>query len=408
MPENVDLHTIKPTAVWHSFVITAIERKVDAVVLTGDVVDESNKFYEAFSSLQSGIERLVNASIPVLAVSGNHDFDVLPRLVDQIPNFHLLGRGGQWDGFVLEKDGVPVMRFQGWSFPTRHVSHDPLEGYVALSDDLPIIGMLHCDCDVPASIYGPVSLAGLKAKGPIAWLLGHVHKPGLLSESYPLVLYPGSLQGLDPSEPGMHGAWLVTLGAEQRPTAELLPLARLRWEHIEVSLDSVSNEDSFQRAVIDGLRERHQQIRGELGQTQWVGCRLRFMGRTPLHRHLPGLILDIQSSLRPEFEDVEFFIEKVEDLSRPTIPLENIARSRDLAGLLARRVLTLERRDPPDAYQKLIDTAKRSIDEGQSRAQFASLPGSAESLGGEQIRDLLLKAGLLALEELLAQKETGK
>ena len=119
IPEDADLHALRPTATWHSFVSTAVELRVDAVVLTGDVVDESNKFYEAFSALQSGIERLVNAGIPVLAVSGNHDFDVLPRLVDQIPNFHLLGRGGQWDDFVLEKDGAHAMRFQGWSFPTR-------------------------------------------------------------------------------------------------------------------------------------------------------------------------------------------------------------------------------------------------------------------------------------------------
>jgi type I site-specific restriction-modification system R (restriction) subunit len=58
VPETADLNALKPTAVWHSFVDTAIERKVDAVVLTGDVVDESNKFFEAYSALQSGIERL--------------------------------------------------------------------------------------------------------------------------------------------------------------------------------------------------------------------------------------------------------------------------------------------------------------------------------------------------------------
>jgi len=406
-PENADLHALRPTVVWHSLVSTAIERKVDAVVLTGDVVDESNKFFEAFSALQSGVEHLAKAGIPVVAVSGNHDFDVLPRLVDQIPEFHLLGRGGQWQDFVLEKDGTPAVRFLGWSFPTRHVSHDPLAGYVAPPDELPTVGVLHCDCDVPTSNYGPVSLAGLKATSPIAWLLGHVHKPELLSESCPLVLYPGSLQGLDPSEPGMHGAWLISLGPEHAPTAELLPLARLRWEQIEVSLDSVSDEDSFQRIAIDALRERHQQIRGELGETRWVGCRLHLIDHSPLHRHLPRLIMDIQSNLTPVFEDVEYFVERIDDLSRPDIPLEDIARSNDLAGLLARRVLILEHREPADIYQKLVAAAKRPIEEGRSKPQFASLPGNAESLREEQIRDLLLKAGLLALEEFLAQKETG-
>ncbi|MCH7878090.1 MAG: DNA repair exonuclease [candidate division Zixibacteria bacterium] len=359
IPDNADLHALKPTGAWESLVSIAIDQKMDVVVLTGDVVDESNKYYEAFSSLQSGVKHLVNSGIPVLAVSGNHDYDVLPRLVEQIPDFHLLGRGGRWDDYILEKDGTPIMRFQGWSFPTRHVSHDPLQGYVEPNDELPTVGVLHCDCDVPTSNYGPVSLTALKAKKPIAWLLGHIHKPRLLSDNFPLVLYPGSLQGLDPSESGTHGAWLVTLGTEQAPKAELLPLAQLRWEEIEVSIDSVDSEDAFQRVAINALRERHKQIRSELGQTRWVGCRLQILGRSSLHRHLPRLITDIQSNLTPSFEDVEYFVEKIEDLSRPDIPLEDIARSNDLAGLLARRLLTLEHQDPLDVYQELINAARR-------------------------------------------------
>lgn len=401
------MHALRPTATWHSFVNTAIELGVDAAVLTGDVVDESNKFFEAFSALQSGVERLVKANISVLAVSGNHDFDVLPRLVDQIPEFHLLGRGGVWEDFILEKDGDPVVRFKGCSFPRRHVSHDLLAGYETPHDDLPTVGMLHCDCDASTSNYGPVSLAGLKAKSPTVWLLGHIHKPVLLSESCPLVLYPGSLQGLDPSEPGMHGAWLVSLGSEHAPTVELLPLARLRWEHIEVSLNSVSDEDSFQRVVIDAMRERHQQIREELGETRWVGCRLHLMGRSSIHRLLPRLIIDLKQNLTPEQEDVGYFVEKVEDMSCPDIHLEDIARSKDIAGLLAQRILTLDRKEPLDAYQRLIDAARGPIEKGRSKSQFASLPDNAESLREEQIRELLLKAGLLALEEFLSQKEIG-
>ena len=66
LPETVDPHILRPTSIWKSFVSTAIERKVDAVVLTGDVVDESNKFYEAFSVLQSGIRSLAKQGIPGL------------------------------------------------------------------------------------------------------------------------------------------------------------------------------------------------------------------------------------------------------------------------------------------------------------------------------------------------------
>lgn len=90
IPENSDSHSLRPTVVWHSLVSTAIERKVDAVVLTGDVVDESNKFFEAFSALQSGVEHLAKAGIPVLTVSGNHDFEhnaLLETVYDKYPAY---------------------------------------------------------------------------------------------------------------------------------------------------------------------------------------------------------------------------------------------------------------------------------------------------------------------------------
>ena len=75
VPESIDAHALGPTAAWKCFVRSAIELKVHAVVLTGDVVDASNRFYEAFSVLQSGVEQLVKAGITIYAVSGNHDWD---------------------------------------------------------------------------------------------------------------------------------------------------------------------------------------------------------------------------------------------------------------------------------------------------------------------------------------------
>jgi predicted phosphodiesterase len=407
-PETTDTHFLKPASAWHSFVDAAIERKVDSVALTGDIVDESNKFYEAFSALQSGIERLVSAEIPVVAVAGNHDFDILPRLADQIQGFSLLGRGGHWEEFVVERNGKPVVRFYGWSFPGRHVSQSPLAECTAFADDLPTIGLLHCDCDVPTSIYGPVSLKELKGKALTAWLLGHIHNPTILADSFPLILYPGSLQGLDAGEPGPHGAWLITLGPESVASVEHIPLAGLRWERIGVSLDTVSDEDSFQRAVTDALREKHENIRRDLGQTRVVGCRLYFTGRTPLHRWLPQLASSIQLDLIPRFDGVEYFIEKTENLTSPDILLEEIGKSNDPAGLLARHLIMLEQREPPDAYQELLERAKQTIGKIHSRTEFAPLIEVGQGLKENQVRDLLVKAGLRLLDELLAQKEVNK
>nr|WP_272508448.1 metallophosphoesterase [Salinibacter ruber] len=83
-------------SVWADTVSYAVEQAVDVVALTGDVVDDQNKRYEALGPLQRGLRRLEEAGIPVVAVAGNHDFDALPRLAEMVEaeHFHLLGRGG--------------------------------------------------------------------------------------------------------------------------------------------------------------------------------------------------------------------------------------------------------------------------------------------------------------------------
>ena len=405
IPQTCDTYTVGPRGAWHSFVNCALELQVDAAVLTGDVVDESNKFYEAFSILQSGVERLVKGGIPIFAASGNHDCDVLPRLADRIDEFHLLGRGGRWEEVALEQEGASVLRLQGWSFPAPHVSGSPLKEYVSPSDDLPTVGILHCDCDVTASPYAPVTLAELKAKAPDAWLLGHIHKAQILSDSLPLILYPGSPQGLDPSEQGPHGAWLITMESGRPPTAEILPLAGLRWEEIDVPLDALSSEESIERTVIEALHAKHNRIRDEITYTKYVGCRLCLRGRTPVHRRLPSLVPDMQANLRLSVDDIEYFVEKVEDLSQPDLSLEDIARSRDPAGLIAQRLILLKRREPLEAYQDMIRKVGNSIEECRSSPVFASLPDSAEQVTDERVRAALMKAGLTILDSLLAQKE---
>ena len=405
IPEGIEARPLGPRGAWQAIVASAIERNVDAVVLTGDVVDESNRFYEAFSVLQSGIEKLVEMKIPIVAVSGNHDFEVLPRLADQFPEFQLLGRGGQWEEAILESEDGPSVRFQGWSFPAGHVSTSPLADCPLVSDDIPTVGVLHCDCDASVSPYAPVTTSELRAKTPMAWLLGHIHKPGVPCTSLPMILYPGSPVGLDPGEPGAHGAWIVTIQEGQAPASELLPLAPLRWEQIDLPLEEVLDGDSLGPVVLDALRAKHQEIRDELASTRVVGCRLRLRGRTAIHRSLPGLIPPIQEDLRPRLDDVDYFIEKVEDLSRPDIPLEEVAGSSDPAGLLARRLILLETREPSEDYERLIRDVGRVTGERRSQPVFASLPDSTAGQTEEQIRATLMSAGMAVLDDLLAQRE---
>ena len=104
VPEGLDARALGPARAWEALVEKAIELPVDAAALTGDIVDESNKLYEAYSVLQKGVERLLEAGIAVFAVAGNHDYNVLPRLA---------GRAGRSSFSTISNEARPAAQASG-------------------------------------------------------------------------------------------------------------------------------------------------------------------------------------------------------------------------------------------------------------------------------------------------------
>ena len=406
VPDRIERGAVGPRGAWDRFVERAIEDRVHAAVLTGDVADESNRFFEAYSALASRVRRLVDRGIPVLGVAGNHDHEVLGRLADEIEGFRLLGRGGTWEATTIEGDGETV-RFVGWSFPQKHVASSPMESFEAGSSPSTTVGLLHCDCEEAGSHYAPVGLAELRASGIAAWLLGHIHRPRLHSEppDGPLVLYPGSPQGLDPSETGPHGPWLVTIDAEDGVRASQLPLAELRWERIELALDGIVDEGGFERALVSAVRRRHEEIAGETSFVRTVGCRVELTGRTALHPHLPRLIDDLDERFSPEHDGVVYLVERVIDRSAPDLPVDEWAASDDPLGLLARRIQLLETGEPRAEFDELIARASLALGEVRGAPAFVALDDATEESLPDELREKLLRAAYFLLESLVAQKE---
>src|SRR5690606_34576958 len=180
----------RAAAAWGRIVDLAIEERVDLLCLSGDIVDKENKLWEAVGPLESGVQRLAAHGIRIVAVAGNHDFDVLMRLDDVLQSgpaaeaFHLLGRRGEWERFTIEEDGQAVLHVDGWSFPREHVYESPLESYDLKPDSsTPVLGLVHGDLDVSGSRYAPLDSVRLRETGPDEWLLGHIHNPQLFRPS---------------------------------------------------------------------------------------------------------------------------------------------------------------------------------------------------------------------------------
>ncbi|AWV89927.1 metallophosphoesterase family protein [Bradymonas sediminis] len=404
--------------IWARTVECAIDEAVDLVVLTGDVVDRENRFFEAIGPLEQGLRRLGQAGIPTFAVSGNHDFDVLPRVADAVDSgmFYLLGRGGSWESRVFERDGKPILRLVGWSFPRQHYPQSPLEGFAGLASvGTPTIGILHADLDQRASRYAPVMSSELGAYGFSAWLLGHIHRPTETRTSGgSLVLYPGSPQPLDPGEPGVHGPWIVEVSPDRPARAYQVALASVRYAGVEVDLGPMQGVDDFEKLMMDAIRgELHGWIRearasagsGYLPERAMI--RLKLVGSTPYRAEIERLCARVVEDFELPVDDIMARVEKIEIHTRPALDLREIARGNDPPALLARLLVELEAGEVSAQFQPLFAKLRHEISQVHRANAFGPL--LSEQIASAEVDDaaahrLVQVEGVRLLEELLSQK----
>lgn len=397
--------------VWTRIVDRAIDLSVDVVALTGDVVDRENRYYEAMGPLERGLLRLSEAGIVTFAVSGNHDFDVLPRLVDtvDVDDFYLLGRGGAWETHLLERDGEPVLRVVGWSFPNEHFRASPLADLEALeASAVPTVGLLHADLDQPGSPYAPAKTSELAEHELDAWLLGHIHKPTLRrTSSRGVILYPGSPQALDPGERGEHGPWLIEVASGLEPTASQVPLASVRYRELDVDLEDVDSVEAFHRIVPERVHADLRDIATGAGSLRQVVYRLRYHGRTALHRKLEEASATLLTDFERSFERVSASVDKVVVDTLPKVNLAEIAEGHDPPAVLASLLLELKSGDISPERRPLLRRLRRQVTDIHQSNAHAPLREDRRTVGppdDDQLRRMAFAEGMSLLDEMLAQK----
>ncbi len=405
LPEaGIEAHELSAAAAWRTTVSYAIERRVRAVVLAGDVVESDNDRFEAFGHLEAGATTLIEAGIPLFAVAGNHDAAALPLLAERISGVTLLGAGGRWEYVPLPGPGAEI-DLLGWSFPERIVRNDPtldpgLEAAIrSRRSSAHLIGVVHGDLDAPASIYAPLDRSRLEATPADAWLLGHIHRPDALRGPRPAG-YLGSLAALDAGEPGIHGPWELTAGPDGI-TIRQVPLSPVRFENLDVPLGEAATADS----VMDTIRET---VEAALGETiaqaaPWlklVVLRIALTGQLPDRRAIGELIARHEPSSFFHVRGVPCIVTKIEDRTRPAIDLDALSGETSPAGEVARLIRTLE----SGAVPKELDAPSLEIIRSWSTGAWDLGPGyDLPDLG-----DLLLHAAWRALGTLLDHRTTGE
>jgi len=382
LPENFNDDFCVSSA-FQELILFAIREKVDAILLAGDILESEEDFFEACHILEKTTNSLKEANIPIIAVTGNHDaalYRKLEKILD--PSiFHILGKDEKWESIILQFHGREI-EFQGFSFASSSLQYNPFDKY-----DLPrieegkiAIGILHCDLQDKKSIYGPASLIDFQSKSPKAWVLGHIHQSEILQD-YPLIFYCGALMGMDVSECKEHGGFLLNIDSEGTITHETVCVAKLQWQQCVVHLDGVSEED-FEAILYKKILEA-------VDKSKITGIKLVLQGHCSFYDKLniilPTLILK---------SDV-FFIDRIVNLAEPDIDLERLARSNDIAAILARKLLALKQ-GQEDCLCSLSDEI---MNMKLGHQYFKTHDLKKKSL--EELKSLVLEAGYFVLNEMI-------
>jgi DNA repair protein SbcD/Mre11 len=413
LPSHIDTGDHSTTRCWSAVVETAIAEGVDLVALSGDVVDQANRYYEAVGPFEEGLKRLAERGIRVLAVAGNHDHETLRAIAGNFPTeiFTLLGQGGVWERVTIEREGEAVLHVDGWSFPQASHTEDPLRDYDPAADDgVPVLGLLHGDLDAAASRYAPVRLADLRLRPAALWLLGHIHKPALSElAGASTVLYPGSPQAMDPGEEGLHGVWIAQLEAGKRFTVRQVPLSTIRYESLDVDVSAVDSEAAVDLAISSAVREKlHGIVEFGCGPLRYLSLRLRLTGRTPLHGALNRRGTGTATDLEIEESGVTALVERVVLATSPALDLEELARGKDAPAILARLALAIGSGTLSAEQEDLLQKATRAATEVHGARPYAALSDVPGAPPEDVAMEILRERSLLLLDTLLAQKEVAR
>lgn len=305
----------------------ALERRVDFVVIAGDIFDDSRPSYADFSLFVSGMKRLAEAGIPVYFVTGNHDpftswnngFSALPA------NVHLLG-AGEPSFACFERDGVPLALVGGRGYYSQSwpagvdiseaVSRETAEAELGVTAPF-MIGVLHTGLDIDPT-RSPVAPKTLLSRDVDYWACGHVHQPRLLPSSQaPRIAFSGCPQGRSVTETGRHGAYQVTLCEGRLPQAEFLPMASVEWCCLEVDVSTCETVAQVQERIVSA-----QFAANSNACCQRMIFRVVLLGAASLHARLDAHVLeDMRQAVNDSYPF--FFIDAIQN--RTTAPVNKQA-----------------------------------------------------------------------------------
>jgi DNA repair exonuclease SbcCD nuclease subunit len=309
----VDELRLATRAALRGLVDLCLDERADALLIGGDLYDGDWHDYATGAQFVREAQRLREAGIPVVIVTGNHDAASRITKALRLPEgVHVLPVD-EPGSVVFESLGLAV---HGQGYATAAVLEDLSAAYPAPASGFVNVGLLHTSADgrFDHAPYAPCRVDRLAAHGYDFWGLGHVHERTLLHGDPP-ILFPGCLQGRSVRETGPKGATIVTFGADGRPELEERVLDVVRWAVCEVDAAPLADADEVLGAVGDAIGRAVAAADGRL-----LAVRVRVVGESAAHgalvREARRFAWDVRGTAG-EVAGEAAWVEKVQVRTRP-------------------------------------------------------------------------------------------
>lgn len=230
-------------AAFERIVTKAIDEKVNALLISGDLYDGSTREMSTGLYLADCVRRLSEAGVHTLVIYGNHDAESVVK--PPFPETDLLTVFKAKAGTVrFEEHQVAV---HGASFKDPTVADDMTPAYPDPVPGWVNIGMLHTSLGGYSAhdAYAPTTPARLTDKGYDYWALGHIHKHDVVQDAgpgKPWIIYPGIPQGRDMGETGPGQAVICTV-QDGQVSVEWFNTAPVVLERVAIDLTGAETLD---------------------------------------------------------------------------------------------------------------------------------------------------------------------
>lgn len=317
------------------FVDLALELRVDAVTIGGDLYEHERSTLDTGNFLRQQFARL--GGVPVLIATGNHDPyvpDSLYRRVDWPANVHIFGEPRSRPFQPLTTNHEPPITIWGAGHDGPDLRQNLLDGFAVPREGTHLL--LFHGSDLSCVPEGKRAHCGFRPEdvertGAAFALLGHYHGARLS----PRFAYPGSPEALDFSEEGEHFVLRLDID-ENGVTPELLPFGEVRYATQRLDVSAATTSDELRAGIV------------ALGQDGGPDPRLRWSSRSGDREAIVRVILEGQ--LQPDVDlDVRAlynacaerfrFLDLV-DRTEPAYAFDELAQESTTKGAFVRLMLS--------------------------------------------------------------------